>query len=225
MSQAASTYPSHPSDAMPVYGSGPSFHPVAPTTFHQQYPAVDYSPSIQDLEEFLNDPNLWTPPTASASYPAYHSGGSSLPASVPASSPPTPPEKVCWHCRTRTTPLWRRDQRVSGLLCNACGLYLTQRGKLRPRELIDADDDTDVVREANYTGPECSHCHTRTTSVWRRNKVGDQVCNACGVYERLKGKERPLSLRRDKIRPRNTWCAYSIFSSSMGLLRTCHLTQ
>ena len=48
------------------------------------------------------------------------------------------------------------------------------------RELIDADDDSDVVREANYSGPECSHCHTRTTSVWRRNKVGAQVCNACG---------------------------------------------
>ncbi|KAJ7851194.1 hypothetical protein B0H13DRAFT_2284690 [Mycena leptocephala] len=51
-------------------------------------------------------------------------------------------------------------------------------------------------------GPECSHCHTHQTSVWRRNKDGDQVCNACGVYQRLRGKERPLSLRKNKVKPR-----------------------
>jgi hypothetical protein len=38
--------------------------------------------------------------------------------------------------------------------------------------------------------------------VWRRSKTGAQVCNACGVYARLRGKERPLSLRRNKIKPR-----------------------
>jgi hypothetical protein len=28
------------------------------------------------------------------------------------------------------------------------------------------------------------------------------LCNACGVYLRLRGKERPLSLKRNKIKPR-----------------------
>ncbi|KAL1694333.1 hypothetical protein GGG16DRAFT_87735 [Schizophyllum commune] len=198
----ASSYSLSPVQSMPPYRAGSYVHPplaVAHATA-SQYPPEDSSPTIQDLEEFLNDPNLWTPPTAAQ----YNSSYRSMAPAAPTGGPPTPPEKICWHCRTRTTPLWRRDPRIPGLLCNACGLYLSQRGKLRPRELIDADDDSDVVREANYSGPECSHCHTRTTSVWRRNKVGAQVCNACGVYERLKGKERPLSLRRDKIRPRNT---------------------
>ena len=115
------------------------------------------------------------------------------------------PGKSCSHCHAKTTPLWRRDPSTMKPLCNACGLYLQQRNKLRPQELIDADDDgsTSDESDANYVGPECSHCRTHHTSVWRRSKAGEQLCNACGVYARLRGKPRPLSLRRNKIRPRS----------------------
>jgi len=115
------------------------------------------------------------------------------------------PGRSCSHCHARTTPLWRRDPSTLKPLCNACGLYLQQRNKLRPQELIDADDDgsTSDESDVNYVGPECSHCRTHHTSVWRRSKAGDQLCNACGVYARLRGKPRPLSLKRNKIRPRS----------------------
>ncbi|KAF7314091.1 GATA zinc finger domain-containing protein [Mycena chlorophos] len=117
------------------------------------------------------------------------------------------PKKECFHCHATSTPLWRREPNTQKPLCNACGLYLQQRNKLRPQELIDADRDTaddeiNRIPDSEYTGPKCSHCGTRQTSVWRRSKEGRQVCNACGVYQRLKGKERPLSLRRNKIKPR-----------------------
>ncbi|KAJ7747117.1 hypothetical protein DFH07DRAFT_578235 [Mycena maculata] len=115
------------------------------------------------------------------------------------------PKKSCSHCHVTSTPLWRRDPSTQRPLCNACGLYLQQRNRLRPQELIDADiddDDTPQIPDEEYTGPKCSHCLTRQTSVWRRSKTGAQVCNACGVYSRLRGKERPLSLRRNKIKPR-----------------------
>lgn len=113
--------------------------------------------------------------------------------------------KSCSHCHATSTPLWRRDPSNMKPLCNACGLYLQQRNKLRPQELIDADDNGSSSDEsdANYVGPECSHCRTHHTSVWRRSKTGDQLCNACGVYARLRGKPRPLSLKRNKIRPRS----------------------
>lgn len=113
--------------------------------------------------------------------------------------------KSCSHCRATSTPLWRRDPSTMKPLCNACGLYLQQRNKLRPQELIDADDDGSSSEESdpNYVGPECSHCRTHHTSVWRRSKTGDQLCNACGVYQRLRGKPRPLTLKKNKIRPRS----------------------
>ncbi|KAJ7868177.1 hypothetical protein B0H13DRAFT_1522934, partial [Mycena leptocephala] len=88
-------------------------------------------------------------------------------------------------------------------LCNACGLYLHQRHELRPQSLIMVDNETPDGggSGSEYDGPKCSNCGTHKTSTWRRNKAGNQVCNACGVYERMNGKPRPLALRNDKIRP------------------------
>ncbi|KAF7327123.1 GATA zinc finger domain-containing protein [Mycena kentingensis (nom. inval.)] len=133
----------------------------------------------------------------------------SLPSLPPRRAAVPPAKKECFHCHATTTPLWRREPTTQRPLCNACGLYLQQRNKLRPQELIDADrddpdDEINRIPDAEYTGPKCSHCGTRQTSVWRRSKTGQQVCNACGVYARLKGKERPLSLRRNKIKPRSS---------------------
>ncbi|KAJ7477332.1 hypothetical protein FB451DRAFT_189123 [Mycena latifolia] len=109
--------------------------------------------------------------------------------------------KRCSHCDATVTPLWRRNPATRLPLCNACGLYLQQRSKMRPVALIEAEkaDDEPFAPDA----PECSHCHTRRTSVWRRSKkTGSKLCNACGVFERLRGKERPLHLRHNKIKPR-----------------------
>ncbi|KAJ6552596.1 hypothetical protein DFH09DRAFT_988251, partial [Mycena vulgaris] len=112
--------------------------------------------------------------------------------------------KTCSHCRATSTPLWRRDPRTHKTLCNSCGLYLYQRGQLRPQTLIDADNEEPRGGDADgeYAGPECSNCGTRKTSTWRRDRAGEQVCNACGVYERTRGRTRPLVFRTDKIRPR-----------------------
>ncbi|KAJ7249143.1 hypothetical protein B0H12DRAFT_1122898 [Mycena haematopus] len=110
--------------------------------------------------------------------------------------------KMCSHCNATSTPLWRRDPATRRVLCNACGLYLQQRNKMRPPALIAADQDDDDDADVAPGAPECSHCHTHRTSVWRRSKSGAKLCNACGVYARLRGRDRPLSLRRNKIRPR-----------------------
>ncbi|KAF9021237.1 hypothetical protein BDZ89DRAFT_1138154 [Hymenopellis radicata] len=145
-----------------------------------------------------------SPSTTSASET---STTSRTPASPSASSTDAP-KKSCSHCHATSTPLWRREPGTLKPLCNACGLYLQQRNKLRPQELIDADQDNDQDEgERPEGGPECSHCHTRNTSVWRRSKTGAQLCNACGVYARLRGRDRPLSLKRNKIKPRSKHAA------------------
>lgn len=114
--------------------------------------------------------------------------------------------KKCSHCSATSTPLWRRDPSTLAPLCNACGLYLQTRNKNRPQKLIDADNAEEPTEEellaANWDGKSCAHCLTRCTSVWRRSKDGQPLCNACGVYLRLRGKERPLELRKNKFRPR-----------------------
>ncbi|XP_067014586.1 transcription factor GATA-4 [Anabrus simplex] len=51
-------------------------------------------------------------------------------------------------------------------------------------------------------GLSCSNCQTSTTSLWRRNAMGEPVCNACGLYFKLHGVTRPLAMKKDSIQTR-----------------------
>ncbi|KAJ7065669.1 hypothetical protein C8F01DRAFT_750828 [Mycena amicta] len=132
----------------------------------------------------------------------------SAPTQIQLTEGPPPPasssgQRSCSHCGATSTPVWRRDPRTHAPLCNACGVYLATRRAPRPQTLIDVDREPASDPEgADPNAPSCSHCGTRRTSAWRRNKAGAQVCNACGVYERMNGRPRPLELRSDKVRPR-----------------------
>uniref|UniRef100_W6N9L9 Zinc finger domain containing protein n=2 Tax=Haemonchus contortus TaxID=6289 RepID=W6N9L9_HAECO len=48
----------------------------------------------------------------------------------------------------------------------------------------------------------CTTCHTRTTSLWRRNHLGEIECNACNLYFRKNNCKRPVTLRKDEIMKR-----------------------
>lgn len=49
----------------------------------------------------------------------------------------------------------------------------------------------------------CMNCFTQTTPLWRRNPDGQPLCNACGLFLKLHGVVRPLSLKTDVIKKRN----------------------
>ena len=49
----------------------------------------------------------------------------------------------------------------------------------------------------------CTNCFTQTTPLWRRNPEGYPLCNACGLFLKLHGVVRPLSLKTDVIKKRN----------------------
>ncbi|KAB5577752.1 hypothetical protein GE09DRAFT_1213960 [Coniochaeta sp. 2T2.1] len=60
-----------------------------------------------------------------------------------------------------------------------------------------ANDNRDL------TQPTCQNCQTSTTPLWRRDEMGSVLCNACGLFLKLHGRPRPISLKTDVIKSRN----------------------
>ncbi|KAJ7575653.1 hypothetical protein C8J56DRAFT_1032411 [Mycena floridula] len=112
----------------------------------------------------------------------------------------------CLNCGATHTPLWRRGLNDE-LNCNACGLYCKLHKRPRPKKIRSINGDG---RNQNVPQPEtidvtarCYNCHTTTTPLWRKDDEGKTVCNACGLYYKLHGSARPISMKSDVIRKRS----------------------
>lgn len=48
----------------------------------------------------------------------------------------------------------------------------------------------------------CNNCDTDVTPLWRKGVDGVDVCNACGLYYKIHGVNRPKSMKKDEVRQR-----------------------
>ena len=66
------------------------------------------------------------------------------------------------------------------------------------------DSSSNLQAQGESSAPTtCTNCFTQTTPLWRRNPEGQPLCNACGLFLKLHGVVRPLSLKTDVIKKRN----------------------
>lgn len=73
-------------------------------------------------------------------------------------------------------------------------------------EMMDTDykkKKAKTSRPSSTVKTQCSNCQTTTTPLWRRDPQGHPLCNACGLFLKLHGAVRPLSLKTDIIKKRN----------------------
>ncbi|KAF8961654.1 hypothetical protein BDZ97DRAFT_1905490 [Flammula alnicola] len=199
------------------------FRPAVPRTQHCQegINLQEHSSSSQAVKDIL--PETLAPSRVSSIYGTRSSTPTGRPTltlrtqtvstsgSGLGNSAPGGVKAECSNCGATHTPLWRRglndELNATPVAFTASWFHKRPRPKSmrnshgaegRTSQVAPRPETVDVMVAA-----QCYNCHTTATPLWRKDDEGKTVCNACGLYYKLHGSARPISMKSDVIRKRS----------------------
>ncbi|CAL1707114.1 unnamed protein product [Somion occarium] len=94
------------------------------------------------------------------------------------------------------------------------GRSSTHRKSTTPDSVVGGSGHANKGGEDGDTPPTvCTNCGTTNTPLWRRDPEGQPLCNACGLFFKLHGVVRPLSLKTDVIKKRCVQLRFDVIPS------------
>uniref|UniRef100_A0A0K0ECY6 GATA-type domain-containing protein n=1 Tax=Strongyloides stercoralis TaxID=6248 RepID=A0A0K0ECY6_STRER len=119
--------------------------------------------------------------------------------------------KECFKCGTNIDYTTSQD----GKLCLGCSSNDTNSNKILTMDNIQQQGSQIPISDSSEGSTKktfqkktitsnqkrqdmkCNNCGGSNTTLWRRNAEGHPVCNACGLYFKLHGIQRPLSMKKE----------------------------
>jgi len=138
------------------------------------------------------------------------------------------PPSIASSRRTSTASTIRKKQPPSKLSKNKRTASSTQLAQAVPQSSItttttptptsssSTNKKSEKEDSTSNANTRCTNCNTQTTPLWRRNPEGQPLCNACGLFLKLHGVVRPLSLKTDVIKKRQRGTGTSTSGPSSG---------
>ncbi|XP_071006873.1 transcription factor GATA-4 [Oncorhynchus clarkii lewisi] len=177
------------SESVPSYNTGNAHHPPVSPRF-----SFSTSPPLSSGVAVARETNTFTSPLNISTNGRDHYGTRSLGGSYHSPYPA--------YMSPNMGGTWATSPFDSSVLHS-----LQSGGQTRHPNLELYDDFAE--------GRECVNCGAMSTPLWRRDGTGHYLCNACGLYHKVNGINRPL------IKPQRRLSA----SRRVGLLCTnCHTT-